>query len=129
MKKGDFATASMRDSPWWLAAGPAVWFTHFLLCYVTAAVACAKAGHAALPAVRMAVAVYTLIALLLILAIGWRAGRRQRHRQHESNDDLHDDSAAGRRRFLGVATLLLCGLSVIATVYVALVVVFIGSCH
>jgi len=120
------STANARDNLWWLAAGPAAWFTHFLLCYITAAVACAKAGAQALPAVRTAVAFYTLVALLVIIAVGWRGYCQQRHHLQAT---LHDDSAAGRRRFLGATTFLLCGLSVVATVYVALVVAFIGSCR
>lgn len=118
-----------RESLWWLAAGPAIWFAHFMLSYVTAAVWCAKAAQrsAALSPAGIAIAIYTALALTAIAVIGWRSYRRHRHgnvpRPHG------EDTDADRHRFLGFATLLLCGLSFIATVYVALVPVFIGSCR
>ncbi|HEX7029679.1 MAG TPA: hypothetical protein VF254_03720 [Gammaproteobacteria bacterium] len=118
-----------NESLWWLPAAPAVWFAHFMLSYVTAATWCAKVMErsAAVSPVRIAVAIYTVLALAAIIAIGWRAYRHHRY----GNAGLpHDrDTPADRHRFLGFATLLLCGLSFIATVYVALAAVFIGSCR
>jgi len=38
-------------------------------------------------------------------------------------------SAGGRRRFIRSATLLLCGLSGLATIYVAVVAAFFESCR
>ncbi len=118
-----------NESLWWLPAGPAVWFAHFMLSYVTAATWCAKVMErsAAVSPVRIAVAIYTVLALAAIIAIGWRA---YRHHRYGNTGLPHDrDTPADRHRFLGFATLLLCGLSFIATVYVALAAVFIGSCR
>ena len=114
---------------WLLALGPGLWALHFLLCYATAAIWCAKAaaGEAGLGPVRVAVAVYTLLALAGIVATGWNGWQRHRHGEGEGPHD--DDSPGDRHRFLGFATVLLSGLSVVAVVYTALAAVFIGSCR
>lgn len=118
-----------RASLWLLTAGPAVWAVHFLLSYVTAAVWCAKAASAAAPlgGARVALAVYTVVALLAITWFGWR-GLRQ-HRWGDATLPHDDDTPGDRHRFLGFATLLLCGLSFVAVVYAALAVVVIGTCR
>lgn len=115
----------LNDSLWWLAAGPAIWFAHFLLSYVIAAVLCAKSG-APIPVVRGAIAIATALALSAIVAIGWRGWRRHCLGGTRSHTE---DTAEDRHRFLGYTTLLLCGLSLVAVIYVALVPVFIGDCR
>jgi hypothetical protein len=112
-----------------LATSPLLWAVHFLLCYLSAALWCAKlAGpDSSLGWVRVAIAVYTGLALLGIGFIGWGGWRRHRCGFETVPHDF--DSREGRHRFLGFATLLLSGLSVVATCYVALAAVFIGSCH
>jgi hypothetical protein len=94
-----------------LATSPLIWAAHFLLSYMTAAIWCAKvAGPAgSLSGVRVAIAIYTVVALSGIGLIGRAAFRRH--------------------RFLGFAALLLSALSAVATLYACLVVVFIRSCH
>jgi hypothetical protein len=118
-----------HESLWTLTASPLLWAAHFLLCYLTAAVWCAKlAGpNGALGGARGAVAVYTALALLGIGSTGWRAYRRHRFGSTTGSHDF--DSREARHSFLGFATLLLSGLSAVATLYVALAAVFIGSCH
>lgn len=122
-----------RESLWVLTLGPAIWALHFLLCYVTAAVYCAKLAGPELfdpqplGPVRLAIAVYTVLALL---GIGWVGAHGLRHHRHGDAALPHDAAtAADRYRFLGFATLLLCGLSMVATIYVALPALFIGSCR
>lgn len=112
-----------------LTAAPLLWAVHFLLSYCTAAIWCAKfvGADGSLENIRVALAVYTGIALVGIAFVGWRGF--QRH-SFEGSTLPHDfDSAADRHRFLGFATLLLSGLSAIATLYVAMTAVFIESCH
>lgn len=123
------APPESRESLWLLTFGPAIWSLHFLLSYITAAIWCAKVvGRTGpLDGVQIAVGIYTLLALLGIGLTAWRG-----YRQHSFGTATapHDfDTAADRHRFLGFATLLLCALSFVATVYVALVVIFIGSCE
>jgi hypothetical protein len=112
-----------------LAASPLIWTAHFLLSYVTAAVWCAKVAgtDGMLSTARLSIAAYTVFALVGIGIIGWLGLRKH---QFGTTTATHDfDSPAGRHGFLGFATVLLSALSAIATVYVALAAVFIGSCR
>lgn len=118
-----------NESLWVLIVSPTLWAIHFLLCYLTAAIWCAKVAgrYGSLNDARIAVAVYTVLALIGIGITGWFAF----HRHSFGTDTVpHDfDTPEDRHRFLGFATLLLSGLSGIGTIYVALVAVFIGTCH
>lgn len=118
-----------NESLWLLTISPAIWAAHFMLCYLTAAIWCAKLAEpdGSLGVVRVAIAIYTVLALAGIGITGWVGYRKHRF----GNSPLpHDsDSPEDRRRFLGFATLLLSALSVVATLYAALVAVFFWSCH
>jgi hypothetical protein len=115
---------------WGLAASPLLWAAHFLLSYGTAAVWCAKIAGAggSLNGARVAIAVYTVLALAGIGIIGWRGLRRHGHGD-AARLPHDDDTPEDRYRFLGFATMVLSGLSAVATVYSALAAVFIGSCR
>ena len=114
---------------WTLAFPPIIWAAHFLLSYCTAAVWCAKfAGESgSLGTARVAVAVYTAVALAALLLSGFAGYRKQRLGKVQAPHDR--DTAEDRYRFLGYAAMLLSGLSAIAVCYAALVVVFIRSCE
>jgi hypothetical protein len=122
-------THENRQSLVMLALAPAVWTIHFIVSYATAAVWCAKfeATGSSLEGARGAIAVYTAIALAAIGATAWYGLRRHSY----GNTTLpHDfDSPESRHAFLGFATLLLALLSFVATIYVALAIVFIRACH
>ena len=123
------ALPESRASLWGLIAGPLIWSVHFLLSYVTVAIWCAKATAVAAPldGARIALAVYTGVALAAIVAFGWHAWRRHRWGEAELP---HDAASAGdRHRFLGFATLLLCGLAFVAVAYMALTMSVIGTCR
>ncbi len=110
-----------------LTVGPVVFMLHFLLTYVTAAVWCARfAGPGApLGGVATVIAVYTAVALVAIGSVA-RLGAR---RHHDSAAVPHDrDTPQDRGGFLGFATLLLAGLSAIATLYVATATIFFPVC-
>ena len=139
------ATRELPEQPahlWLLALSPMVWALHFLACYVTAAIWCAKSAPAATPLgpARVAVAAYTVVALAVIAATGWHAWRRLRRGGAGGRPPRggspppiggpHDaDTPGDRERFLALATLLLSGLSFVATVFTALAAVFIGDCR
>jgi hypothetical protein len=109
-----------------LALAPAIWAAHFLLSYMTAAIWCAKVAgpDGALGGARSAIGVYTVVALAGIGVAGWIGYRKWR-----SGSGSHDpDTTVERRRFIGFATLLLSGLSAVATAYVALAALFIETC-
>jgi hypothetical protein len=117
------------ESLWSLVAAPLVWLAHFMASYVTVAIWCAKlAGtDGSLWPVRVAIAVYTAVALALVGVIGWRGFRR--HRAGGPRTPHHADTATARHRFLGFIAMLLAGLSAVAILYGVLVPILIGSCR
>lgn len=116
-----------RERLWLVALSPAIWAAHFLLSYITAAVWCAKAPGGSFATVQIAIVTYTLAALAAIAWTGWRGYRRHAFGTSTSRHDF--DSPSGRHAFLGFAVATLSMLSALATIYVALPVVFIGSCR
>jgi hypothetical protein len=118
------------ESLWAMIIAPTIWALHFLACYILAAIFCAKAGTPAadLGSVRWWIAGLTVAALAGIAACAVQAFRLGHFREgkaapHDA-DTIHD-----RRRFLAYATLLLSGLSFVATLFVALPAVFVASCR
>lgn len=122
-------TSESRQTLWLLAASPTIWAIHFLACYITAAVWCARVGAPAGPLgwVPTAVAVYTAVALVAIGVVGRIGWHRHDYGTAAVPHDF--DTRADRHRFLGFATLLLSGLSAVAVIYAALVALFFGSCR
>ncbi len=122
-------THEKNQSIWLLVASPTIWMGHFLACYLTAAIWCAKyAGpDRSLGDVRGAIGVFTFLALVGITYIGWVGYRR--HGIPHGTILADGDTPEDRHRFLGFATLLLSGLSALATLFVGLAAYFIGSCN
>lgn len=122
-------TSEYHESLWTLIASPLIWAVHFLACYLTAAIWCAKLGNSqrSFLEVRLSIAVFTVMALTGI-AVNGRAGYRH-HRLDHSRLPHSADSEEDRYRFLGFATVLLAGLSAVATLFVAAAAVFIGNCN
>lgn len=117
-----------KESLWLLVASPAIWALHFLASYLTAAIWCAKVAGpvGSLGDARIYIAVYTVVALLGIGITSWRGFRKH---SFGSATVPHDfDTPEDRHRFLGFATILLSGLSAVATIYVALTAIFVESC-
>ena len=125
----DDETHESRQSLWRPVLPPIIWAAHFLLCYLTAAIWCAKlAGRdGPLGGARTAIAAYTLIALAAIALVGWGGWRRHTFDGSETRHDF--DTPADRHRFLGFATVLLAGLSAVATIFTALAAVFFRDCR
>ncbi len=121
-------TSEKRQSLWLLTASPGLWAAHFLLSYITASIWCAKAAdpNGSFGSVRVAIVVYTAVALAGIGVIG-RVGYR-RHSYGAATVPHDNDTPEDRHRFLGFSTLLLSALSAVAVIYAALVVVFFRSC-
>lgn len=120
--------ADEKPSLWWLVISPTTWALHLLACYVTVAIWCAKAGrHAALGPTRVAVVVYTVVALAIVAANAvW--GRRM-HEAARARAPHDEDTPRSRRGFLGFAMLLLSLMSAVAIAYGALPFVYVGSCR
>lgn len=122
-------TGESRQSLWLLAASPTIWAVHFLACYITAAVWCAKVGGdtGSLGWVPTAVVIYSVAALAGIVGVGWVGWRKHDFGTATVPHDF--DTRADRHRFLGFATVLLSGLSAVAVLYVAMAAAFFGSCR
>lgn len=115
------------SSLWPMVFGPAIWALHFLVCYVFAAVFCAKlGGQGDFVTVRLVVAGATVVALVAIAVVGF-FGFQQWRVEHDVHQDQPTD--VDRRQLIGQAAMLLCGLSAVGVVYVALPALFIGSCQ
>jgi hypothetical protein len=123
------APPERKENLWLLIVSPTIWAAHFLLSYISAAIWCAKfaARYGSLEPVRWAIAIYTVVALL---GIAWN-GRSGLRRHRFGTESLpHDfDTPGDRHRFLGFATALLAGLSAVATVFAAFVVIFFEDCR
>jgi hypothetical protein len=117
------------ESLWLLTIAPSLWAVHFLLSYVTASIWCGKVvgPEGPLGGARAAIVAYTAVALIGIARTGWIGFRRHGYGAETVPHDF--DAPEGRHRFLGFATLLLSGLSAVATMYVALAVLFIKTCR
>ncbi len=116
------------ESLWTLFTGPTVWALHFLVCYITISVHCAKADGAAssFHSVRLILGVVTGVALAGIVLAAYLAWRQW---GFGSGDPPHDEaSRKDRLLFQGFATLLLSGLSFIAVLFVAMPLLFMGAC-
>lgn len=122
-------TAERHQMLWLLAASPAIWSVHFMVCYITAAVWCGRIVGPDGPflTARLAIASYTAVALVAIAVVGAIGYRRHRLGSAEVPHD--DDTPEDRHRFLGFSTFLLSGLSAVAVVYSALAAVFIDTCQ
>jgi len=124
-------------SLWMLTIAPTIWAAHLLLCYVTAAIWCAKfvPFGGPLDGIRSAITSYTAVALVGIGIIGWEGFRRHRYpstslRAGGTEATTHDlDTPEDRHRFLGFATLLLSGLSAVAVLYAALAASYFDTCR
>ena len=125
----DSRLAEHRETIWMLVVSPTIWAAHFGLCYITAAIWCAKvpSAVASLGGVRTAVVVFTVAALAGIFVMGWIGYRAHSHGGADLPHD--DDTPEDRHRFMGFATLLLSGLSAVAVIYAALVVAFVETCQ
>ena len=116
-------------SLWLLTIAPTIWAAHLLVCYITAAIWCAKfvGPGGALAGIRTAITWYTGLALVGIAVIGWEGFRRHSYGTEATTHDL--DSADDRHRFLGFATLLLSGLSAVGVLYAALAANYFETCR
>jgi hypothetical protein len=117
-----------QEKLWVVAASPAIWALHFIAAYTTVALWCGRLGDPATPA-RVAIAIYTVVALAAVLWIGWRGYKRHSLRGKHADVPHDQDTPEDRHRFLGYTTLLLSGLSALAILYEALVIVMIRSCR
>ena len=115
---------------WRVIVSPVIWALHFLASYVTVAVYCEKAGRdAALAPAEIAVIAYTVMALA---GIGWSTWGLWRGRGRSLTDDDFENEhnvPEERHRFLDHVALMLCVLSAVAVLYVAIPMIYLSSCR
>jgi len=129
--------ASTRANLITLITAPTIWALHFLVCYVAAAVHCAKTMEnarvftgLAWPDVTLARLVIAAATVVAIAAIAWSSRQAWRHWSDGDAEPPFDDATFDdRQQFLGFATILLCGLSFIGVLFVAAPAFFIGDCR
>jgi hypothetical protein len=117
--------AETKSTLWRLIVPPGIWAAHFLLSYATVSIWCAKVFSAgSFWQVRVAIAVYSVVALAGIGVIGWSGYGDS----IGGGAGLSQDTPESRYRFLGYATLLLSALSGVATAFATLTLFFFRSC-
>jgi hypothetical protein len=118
-----------NESVWMLVLAPSIWAVHFMASYLTAAIWCAKVAQPgeSIATVRWAIAIYTIVAIALIFVVG-RVGYLRHTSRSVAAGPHHTDTAEDRHSFMGFAMLLLSALSIVATIFVALVAVFVENC-
>jgi nitrate reductase NapE component len=118
---------ALQSTLWAMVVPPTAWAVHFLFCYIYAAVRCAKSGPVeVIGDVRIGIAIATVVALALIGISGFVAWAQSRI---EGDPPPHQESTdEDRTRFLAVATLLLAGLSFVATLFTAIPAFIFEDC-
>jgi uncharacterized membrane protein len=117
-----------RQSLWLLVLSPSIWAVHLLASYAVAAIWCGGVAdrESGVGAMRAWIAISGVLAIGAIGFIG-RTGWRK-YKLEGPDPPLDRDTAEDRHRFLGAATVLLSGLSAIATLYVCLSLFFVRNC-
>lgn len=123
------AHPASSENLWPLLGAPTIWAFHFLACYCTAAVYCAKIGvrGAPLGPITYWIVGFTVAALIGIAAC---AAGAIRHADLDGGDGLPHDASTidDRRRFVSWSILLLSGLSAVGVIYGALPAALIRTC-
>ncbi len=115
---------------WRVVTAPTVWAAHFLVCYVGAAVVCAKTGRdAPLGAARDLVGWTTVVALALLAVQFWSLWRARGLSVSGGDLVFEHNSPEERHRFLCHVALMLTVLSVIGVLYVALPAFLLETCR
>jgi hypothetical protein len=111
-------------------AAPVIWATHFLLCYVVAAVWCEKMGRASdLGPARTGILALTVLALVGIGAVTRRLWGVRARSLTDDDFEFEHDTPEERHRFLSHVALMLCALSAVAVIYVAIPALYLTSCR
>ncbi|MBS3647534.1 hypothetical protein KEU06_02695 [Pseudaminobacter sp. 19-2017] len=113
---------------WTLFTAPVVWAVHFLVCYVGAAIYCAKQHELGFGfgVVRIGIGAATFAALAIILLAAWLSWRQWGFGAYAPPHD--EPTRLDRNLLQGFSTLLLSGLSFVAVIYVAMPALFVTEC-
>jgi hypothetical protein len=115
------------ETLWTMFTAPIAWAVHFLVCYLTVAIFCAKGGSAQqYVGLQWMLGALTLLALVTIAISAYLAWRQWGFGTADPPHDEPTDRA--RRLFQGFATLLLSALSFVAVLFVATPIMLINGC-
>ncbi len=118
-----------RESLWRLTLAPSAWALHFAISYAASAIVCAKfADPAAFTGLRLGLGALTIVALAIIAWLGlgaWRAWDFL----GDFDDEHRLGEAEDRHRFLNHAAFLLVVVSFIGVIFVAMPLVYLGTCR
>lgn len=115
---------------WRVIIAPIVWALHFLFCYVYGAVYCAKAGRDASLDGPTAVIIGATVVALALIGLSTLRLWRVRGRSLTDNDfEFEHNTPEERHRFLSHVALMLCLLSAVAVLYVAIPMLYLTSCR
>lgn len=130
-KRSNVEHTSGQGTDLWLLITPLIiWAVHFLVCYVGAAVYCAKEGRAAtLLPVEWLVLAATLCALTAIGLVAWTLWRVRARSVTDDDLSFEANTAEERHRFLSHVGLMLCVLSAAGVIYVTLPVLVLETCR
>jgi hypothetical protein len=115
------------DRLWVPLVSPIIWSTHFTISYIWAAMACGRFASPAGGSLRPAVIAMTAIALVAIGVFFLRAFRQLNYQLPDQPND--DGTPEDRNRFMSYTTMLLAGMSWIATLFVGVAAVVMGGCQ
>lgn len=114
-----------RDHLLSLVNGPIIWMLHFVLCYALVSLICAwnlQRRLFGLDMSQLGVGALTLLALAL-LAAGVTTNYRKWRQTRRGSKRANSLSA-----FFALVTLMLCGLSAVAVVWVAMPMLMLTNC-
>ncbi len=115
---------------WQVIFAPIVWAGHFLFCYVYGAVYCAKSSRdASLEGPTLVIVGATVLALVLIGLSTLRLWRVRGRSLTDNDFEFEHNTAEELHRFLSHVALMLCVLSAIAVLYVAIPMLYLTSCR
>ncbi|HEY8575717.1 MAG TPA: hypothetical protein VIL88_05190 [Devosia sp.] len=115
---------------WTVIASPIIWSVHFLFCYVYGAVYCEKLGRdAPLADARIVIIIATVVALAAIGLSTWRLWRVRARSVTDNDFEFEHNTPEERHRFLSHVALMLCVLSAVAVLYVAIPMLYLANCR
>jgi hypothetical protein len=115
---------------WRVITAPTIWAGHFLFCYVSVAVYCAKLGRAAeLAPMRWTVLAASVLALAALGVLFWRTWAVRGPSVTYDDLTFEANTPEERHLFLTHVTLLLTALSAAGVVYVTIPVLILDTCR
>ena len=115
------------DPLWVPLVAPIIWSTHFTICYIWAAMACGRFAPRIAGSLDVTLMALTAIALVAIGAFFLRGVRQLHYRLPDQSND--DGTPEDRAKFMSYMTVLLAGMSWIATVFVGVAGLSMGGCR